>query len=97
MELPFARLLAACLVIALVLVALRFAGAVALGSWRRPHGGSRRLLGVVESVALSNAAAVHVVRVAERYYALARSAGSVAVLCEIPAECLERRPRRAPE
>jgi flagellar biogenesis protein FliO len=93
----FARLLAACLVIALVLIALRFVGRAALGSWRAPLADSRRLLGIVESVMLSSAAAVHVVRVAERYYALARGAGHVTLLCEIPAESVERRLRRARE
>jgi flagellar biogenesis protein FliO len=85
MEVLFARLLAACVVIGLVLFVLQ---AVARRAARRsaaPSPGGR-IVAVLETTTLPGAASLHVVRVGERYLLVGRSASSVAALCDIPAE-----------
>jgi len=83
------RLIGACIVVALVLFAM---SAVArLVSRSATHGGrAGRLVTVVETTFLPSAASLHVVRVAERYYAIGRSGAHIATLCEIPAESVAR-------
>jgi flagellar biogenesis protein FliO len=81
----FGRLLGACVVVGLVLFALQ---AVARRAARRsasPSSGGR-VVAVLETTPLPGAASLHVVRVAERYLLVGRSASTVATLCEIPAE-----------
>ncbi|GAC1308930.1 MAG: hypothetical protein NVSMB19_22390 [Vulcanimicrobiaceae bacterium] len=93
MELAFiGRLLGACVVIALVLggvqlVAARLGRARRLG---RGVGGGGPLLSLVETTYLPGAAALHVVRIAERYYVVGRNAAALATLAEIPAESVDR-------
>ncbi len=49
-------------------------------------GNDRRLVRVVQSALLSPDATVHVVKIAERYYALGGGHGHLCVLCEVPAD-----------
>jgi hypothetical protein len=89
------RLLGACAVVALVLVGLKAVAGIALrpGMPASPAG---RLMNVVETTLLPGAASLHVVRIAERYYAIGRSGGHVATLCEIPSDSVAHwRARRA--
>ena len=79
------RLIAACVVIALVLVALQIIARTMLRGRAavRPGG---RLIAVLETTMLPNAASLHVVRVAEKYYVIGRSGARIATLGEIAAE-----------
>ncbi len=81
----FGRLLAACIVVGLVLYALQIVarGVARRGATAMPGG---RIVAVLETTALPNAASLHVIRVAERYLLVARSASQIAMLCEIPGE-----------
>jgi flagellar biogenesis protein FliO len=79
------RLFGACVVVGTVLYVLQL---IARGAARRlasaaPGG---RIVAVLETTALPNAASLHVVRVAERYLLVGRSPSALATLCEIPAE-----------
>jgi len=78
------RACAALGMIAIVLAGLKFALRA------RMHAGGR-LLRVVETVFLPGSASMHVVDVAGRYYVVGRGAAGVALLCEIPAQALEKR------
>jgi flagellar biogenesis protein FliO len=78
------RACAALVAIAIVLAGLAFV----LRARMRPGG---RLLRVLETVFLPGAASMHVVAVAGRYYVVGRGGAGVALLCEIPAEALEKR------
>ena len=86
MELALAgRSIAACIVVALVLVAVAaFSRVVMRGRASARPGG--RLLAVLETAMLPGAASLHVVRVADRYYAIGRSGAHIATLAEIPPE-----------
>jgi flagellar biogenesis protein FliO len=79
------RSIGACVVVALVLFGV---SAIARRAWRPGLPARRRgsLLAIVETAFLPSAASLHVVRVAERYYAIGRSGAHIAMLCEIPAE-----------
>jgi flagellar biogenesis protein FliO len=78
------RAAAALVVVALVLAGLKFALRARLRS-----GG--RLMRVMETVFLPGAASMHVVAVAGRYYVVGRGGSGIALLCEIPADALEKR------
>jgi len=79
------RLLAACVVIALVLGGLHYGGRLAPRSSVSPRRyGS--LLAIVETAFLPGAASLHVIRVCERYYVVGRSGAHIEALAEIPAE-----------
>ncbi|GAC1556833.1 MAG: hypothetical protein NVS3B17_04790 [Vulcanimicrobiaceae bacterium] len=82
MELAFVgRLLAACVVIALVLAGVQF---VAKRSMRlRIEGGDNRLVTLLETTYLPGAASVHVLRVGETYLVVGRGSGDLATLCDI--------------
>jgi len=83
------RLLAACIVIALVLGAVQIVAA-RLGRARfDPGGGRGRLVALVETVYLPGAASLHVVRVAERYYVVGRNAAALVALAQIPPQSVE--------
>ena len=86
MELAFAaRALTACIVVALVLVALQIvARAMQRGRAAAMPGG--RLIAVLETTMLPNAASIHVVRVAEAYYVIGRSGAHIATLGSIAPE-----------
>jgi len=47
---------------------------------------SRRLVSVVESTMLAQNTTLHVVKIAEKYYAVGGGSGHLALLCELPAE-----------
>ena len=49
----------------------------------------RRLLSVVESTALSQHSAVHVVKVADRYYLVGGGSAGVSHIADVPAETVE--------
>ncbi|MDQ6933307.1 MAG: flagellar biosynthetic protein FliO [Candidatus Eremiobacteraeota bacterium] len=49
-------------------------------------GNDRRLIRVVQSTLLSPDATLHVVKIAERYYALGGGHGHLFMLCEVPAD-----------
>ncbi len=91
MELALAgRLLAACIVIALVLGGVQIV-ATRLGRARLQRGGpGGRLLSLVETTYLPGAASLHVVRIADRYYVVGRNAAALSTLCEIPADSVDR-------
>jgi flagellar biogenesis protein FliO len=78
------RAAAALGVIAVILAGLKFAV-------RARFHSNGRLLRVLETVFLPGAASLHVVDVAGRYYVVGRGGAEVALLCEIPAEALEKR------
>jgi hypothetical protein len=92
------RLAGACAVIVVVLVAL--SGIVRLAARPgMPGDPAARLVSVVETTFLPNAASLHIVRLAERYYAVGRSGAHIATLCEIPVDSVARwreARRRAP-
>lgn len=54
------------------------------------HSNERRLVRVVQSALLSPDATVHVVKIAERYYALGGGHGHLCVLCELSADSVAR-------
>lgn len=85
------RLVAACIVIAVVLGGLQVV-ASRLGRVRLAtgSGGGGRLISLVESTYLPGSASVHVVRIAERYYAVGRNAATMSTLAEIPSDEVER-------
>ena len=85
----FGRLLAACVVIALVLGGVQII-ASRLGRARLERGSGGRLVTLVETTYLPGAASLHVVRVADRYYVVGRNAAALTTLCEIPADSVER-------
>ena len=78
------RLLASCAVIAFVLagVQLGVRGVVMARARATPHGG--RLVDILETTLLPNASSLHVVRVGDRYVVVGRSAGMVALVCDVP-------------
>lgn len=95
MDVPLVRLIAACAVIALVLLALRVVTRSVLRPWIARNDDAR-LVTLVDATCVAEATAVLVVRVAERYFALVRSGAQVATICEVPAESVARyRPRDA--
>lgn len=86
MELAFiGRLVAACAVIALVLVVVHYGARFARRSSGLPraHGS---LLSIVETAFLPGAASLHVIRVCERYYVVGRSGAHIQTLAEIASE-----------
>lgn len=86
MELALAgRLIAACVVVALVLVALQVVARTSLRARATATPGGR-LIAVLETTLLPNAASLHVVRVAEKYYVIGRSGAHIAALGEIAPE-----------
>ena len=78
--------LGALAAIAALLAGLRYLatwpGALALSRAK----GRRRLLRIVDSAALPSASSLHVVAVADRYFAIGRSAASLVLLCELSGE-----------
>ncbi len=82
------RLLAACVVIGLVLACVQF---VARRAMRVSlEGGGGRLIALLETTYLPGAASVHVLRIADRYYAVGRSGAGFTPICEIEADRVER-------
>ncbi len=78
------RLLAACVVVGLVLAAVRVASGRAVRL--RVADGGDRLVTLMETTFLPGAASVHVLRVADRYIVVGRASGDVSTLCEISAD-----------
>ncbi len=87
-EIAFAgRLVLACLVIAALLYGCATVVRLSRRAPRYGAGGSSgRLATVVETTPLPDAAALHVVRVVDRYLVLGRTATHVSLLYEIPPE-----------
>lgn len=83
------RLLAACVVIALVLGGVQIL-ATRLGRARLERRVGGRLVSLVETTYLPGAASLHVVRIAERYYVVGRNAAALSTLCEIPGDDVDR-------
>jgi flagellar biogenesis protein FliO len=52
-------------------------------------GSDRRLVSVVESAALSQHSAVHVVKVADRYYLVGGGSAGVTHIADVPADAVE--------
>jgi hypothetical protein len=72
---------------ALVLLGLQYLlRLVRAGRWPRV---GRRLAQVLETVPLSHAAALHVVRIGDRFFAVAAGQSSLALVCEVPAESID--------
>ena len=89
MDYAFAeRMLGALAVIALVLFAAQF---VARAGLRRSltSAGERRLVTVVETTFLPNAASLHVVKVADTYILIGRSGGNITPLGDIAPQTIE--------
>lgn len=83
MELALAgRLIAACVVVALVLVVLQVGARATLRARASATPGGR-LIAVLETTLLPNAASLHVVRVAEKYYVIGRSGAHITTLGEV--------------
>jgi flagellar biogenesis protein FliO len=82
------RVLGAFAAIALVLYALQFVARAALRR-QLACGGSRRLITVLETTLLPNAASLHVVKVADKYALIGRSGGHITTLLEIAPEKIE--------
>src|SRR5215469_2381427 len=80
-------------ILALVVVALMLGGLYALvrglARGRVLASADRRLITVLESTALSQHAAVHVVKAGGHYYILGANQGAVSTLGELPAEEVE--------
>lgn len=75
----------ALLVVALMLFGL-YTVVRALGRGRLVASADRRLVSVIESTFLAQNTALHVVKVAERYYLIGGGSGHVNTLAEVPAE-----------
>ena len=75
-------MLGAFAVIAIVLFSLQLL--VRTNIRQRVIGGDRRLISVVETTILPNAASLHVVKIGERYVLIGRSGGHIAMLSDIP-------------
>jgi flagellar biogenesis protein FliO len=77
-------------VFALLVVALMLFGLYtivrALGRGRLVASADRRLVSVIESTFLAQNTALHVVKVADRYYLIGGGSGHVSTLAEVPAE-----------
>jgi flagellar biogenesis protein FliO len=82
------RMLSALAVIVLVLFGLQAFARIALRTRLAP-GGDRRLVHVVETTFLPNAASLHVVKIADRYIVVARSGTAIALLCDIAPEKID--------
>jgi len=81
------RAAAALGLIALVLGGLRYLlRGLPAGAWPRRGG---RVLAVVETLPLANAAVVYVVRIGARYFALGGTHGGVQCICEVPAGAID--------
>jgi flagellar biogenesis protein FliO len=73
--------------IALILVAMMYVGrAVQRG---RVISGGRRLVSTIESTALAQNVAVHVLRVGDKYFLVGGGSAGVALLSELPASEIE--------
>ena len=81
------RMLGAFAVIAVVLFALQLL--IRTNLRQRRIGGDRRLISVLETTLLPNAASLHVVKIAERYVLIGRSGGHIAMLSDIPQANME--------
>jgi flagellar biogenesis protein FliO len=82
------RMVGAFAVLALVLFAFQFAARAGLRH-QLAAGGRRRLVTVLESTFLPNGASLHVVKIADKYALVGRSAGAVSSLGEIPPESID--------
>ncbi len=80
-------MLAGLAVIVVVLFALQV---VARSGWRtRLRGPDRRLMTVIETLTLPGATAMHVVRIADRFYVFGRTGTQIANLCEVAPDGIE--------
>ncbi|MBC5829571.1 MAG: flagellar biosynthetic protein FliO [Candidatus Eremiobacteraeota bacterium] len=86
MDITFAgRYVLGLAIVGALLFALWFA-ARAVRSGSLVSRNDKRLIRVVQSTLLSPDTAVHVVKIAEKYYALAGGNGHICVVCELPAQ-----------
>jgi flagellar biogenesis protein FliO len=72
-------------VVGLLLLGLTYA-VRALNRGRLVAGSQRRLVSVVESVAVSQHSAVHVIKVGDRYYLIGGGSAGVSHIADVPAE-----------
>ena len=75
-------------VVALVLVGLTYAVRT-LNRGRIVTGTDRRLVTVVESAAVSQHSAVHVIKVGDRYYLIGGGSAGVTHIADLPAEVVD--------
>jgi len=76
------RMLGALAIIAIVLFSLQLLVRASMRG--QIVGRDRRLVSVLETTLLPNAASLHVVKIAERYVVIGRSGGHIAMLSDIP-------------
>lgn len=81
------RMLAALAIIAIVLFSLQLL--MRTNIRHQIARGDRRLISVLETTLLPNAASLHVVKIAERYVVIGRSGGHIAMLSDIPQASIE--------
>lgn len=84
------RLVGACLVIALVLGGVQSVSVRLTRERRFRSGQNRPLMSLVETTFLPGAASLHVIRVAESYVVVGRTASSLTTLAKIPAAEVDR-------
>ena len=75
--------------IALILVAMMYVGRAVQRGRVVSGGGGRRLVSTIESTALAQNVAVHVLRVGDKYFLVGGGAAGVALLSELPADEIE--------
>ncbi len=84
------RVVASLAVIGLILWAVQHLARTG-ARWRLAGAASGRIVNVLETTVLPNAASLHVIEIAERWYVVGRSDAHIALLCEIPAERVAQR------
>lgn len=75
-------------VVGAVLLALTFAVRT-LNRGRLVAGSTKRLVSVVESVAVSQHSAVHVIKVGDRYYLIGGGSAGVTHIADVPADVVD--------
>ena len=90
MDVSFAvRMVGAFAVIAAVLFALQYVARINLRARLGSTAGGRRLVTVVETTHLPNAASLHVVKIGDAYMVVGRSAGFIAKVADIPDQSVQ--------
>ena len=86
---PLVHYVAAITALAVVFALIYAAGGLLKRSGVLPAK-TERLVSVIETTPLQNSAALHVVRVADRYYLVGANPGGLGTLAEIPAERVDQ-------
>ncbi|MDP9019052.1 MAG: flagellar biosynthetic protein FliO [Candidatus Eremiobacteraeota bacterium] len=79
------RYILALVVVALLLVGL-YSIVRALGRGRILASADKRLVSVIESTFISQNTTLHVVKIGDKYYAVAGGSGHLSLLCEVPTD-----------